>query len=117
MKYFEKVMFRISLLNLDTVDQTEILHENVLFSGKMKARYFLGLLVLISECLYLCEANGVYLHSPHGSCNRGIEDLKDVKNQSRLFTSNVSKCSRFSSVLKLCVYECVGDVYTIRHRE
>ena len=42
MKYFEKVMFRISLLNLDTVDQTEILHENVLFSGKMKARYRLG---------------------------------------------------------------------------
>ena len=80
MKYFEKFIFGISLLNLDTVDQTEILHENVLFSGKMKARYFLGLLVLISECLYLCEANGVYLHSPHGSCNREIEDLEYVKN-------------------------------------
>ena len=90
MKYFEKFIFRISLLNLDTVDQTEILHESVLFSGKMKARYFLGLLVLISECLYLCEANGVYLHSPHGSCNREIEDLEYVKNQNRLFTSNVS---------------------------
>ena len=88
----KKVIFRISLLNLDKVDQTEILYENVLFSGKMKARYFLGLLVLISECLYLCEANGVYLHSPHGSCNRGIKDLKDVskENQNRLFTSNVS---------------------------
>ena len=90
MKYFKKVIFRIALLNLDKVDQTEILHENVLFSGKMKARYFLGLLMLISECLYLCEANGVYLHSPHGSCNRGKNDLEYVENQKRLFTSNVS---------------------------